>query len=40
MNVEGLEKRAAVVETYDPLSRDGEGRAVQQQRDLCVCPTP
>jgi hypothetical protein len=30
MNVEALEKMAGVVETYDPLSQDGEGRAVQQ----------
>lgn len=30
MNVEALEKMAVVGETYDPLSQDREGRAVQQ----------
>jgi len=40
MNVEALEKTAGVVATYDPLSQDGAGRAIQQWGDLCVCPTP
>jgi len=31
MKVEGLDKRAVVVDTYDPLSQDSEGRAAQQR---------
>jgi len=34
MNVEALGTTAVVVETYDPLSQDREGRAVQRQRDF------